>query len=94
MNPDGLYPRRAIGVNGQWPPPPLVGYEGDTIRMKAVRTSTLKTRLALSLLRSTAWATSELLYTSTATSLMTQRLAHTTMALSKSLNVRSRLVKA
>ncbi|WFD08160.1 hypothetical protein MVES1_003531 [Malassezia vespertilionis] len=23
VNPDGLHPRRAIGINGQWPPPPI-----------------------------------------------------------------------
>ncbi|KAK8847393.1 hypothetical protein IAR55_005251 [Kwoniella newhampshirensis] len=30
-NPDGLYERRVIGVNGTWPPPPLIATQGDTI---------------------------------------------------------------
>ncbi|KAL7418969.1 ferroxidase fet3 [Cryptotrichosporon argae] len=32
-NPDGLYERRVIGVNGSWPPPPVVSHQGDTILM-------------------------------------------------------------
>ncbi|KAH8809524.1 Fet3 protein [Flagelloscypha sp. PMI_526] len=31
VNPDGLFPRRAIGVNGTWPPPPLEVSTNDTL---------------------------------------------------------------
>ncbi|CCM05087.1 uncharacterized protein FIBRA_07294 [Fibroporia radiculosa] len=34
-NPDGLYPRRAIGVNGTWPPPAVVVNETDSILLHA-----------------------------------------------------------
>lgn len=33
VNPDGLYPRRAIGVNGVWPPPPVFVEQHDTLRI-------------------------------------------------------------
>ncbi|WRT64797.1 uncharacterized protein IL334_001731 [Kwoniella shivajii] len=32
-NPDGLYERRVIGVNGTWPPPPITATQGDIIRV-------------------------------------------------------------
>ncbi|KAF8318764.1 hypothetical protein DL93DRAFT_2054111 [Clavulina sp. PMI_390] len=31
VNPDGLYARRAIGVNGMWPPPPVRVSQDDTL---------------------------------------------------------------
>lgn len=31
VNPDGLHPRRAIGVNGVWPPPPISVTQDDTL---------------------------------------------------------------
>ncbi|KIY47458.1 ferroxidase [Fistulina hepatica ATCC 64428] len=31
VNPDGLYPRRAVGVNGSWPIPPLVLSNNDSL---------------------------------------------------------------
>jgi iron transport multicopper oxidase len=31
VNPDGLFPRRAIGVNGSWPPPPIDVSTNDTL---------------------------------------------------------------
>ncbi|OXC70368.1 hypothetical protein AYX13_00838 [Cryptococcus neoformans] len=34
-NPDGLFERRVIGVNGSWPPPPLLVTQGDTILIHA-----------------------------------------------------------
>ncbi|WOO80563.1 Iron multicopper oxidase fer1 [Vanrija pseudolonga] len=35
VNPDGLFPRRVIGVNGSWPPPPLWSNHGDKIIVHA-----------------------------------------------------------
>jgi iron transport multicopper oxidase len=35
VNPDGLFPRRAIGVNGTWPPPPIEVNAGDVLLMHA-----------------------------------------------------------
>ncbi|KAJ8663340.1 hypothetical protein O0I10_000579 [Lichtheimia ornata] len=32
-NPDGLYERRVIGVNGQWPPPPIDVTINDTLKI-------------------------------------------------------------
>ncbi|KAG9005058.1 ferroxidase fet3 [Tulasnella sp. 427] len=32
-NPDGLFERRVIGVNGTWPPPPIEVFKGDTLRL-------------------------------------------------------------
>lgn len=34
-NPDGLFQRRVIGVNGSWPPPPIVSTQGDTVIVHA-----------------------------------------------------------
>ena len=34
-NPDGLYPRTVIGVNGTWPPPPIFVNQRDTLRVHA-----------------------------------------------------------
>lgn len=34
-NPDGLFERRVIGVNGSWPPPPIVVNQFDTLRVHA-----------------------------------------------------------
>ncbi|KAG8911893.1 ferroxidase fet3, partial [Tulasnella sp. 418] len=34
-NPDGLFLRRVIGVNGTWPPPPLEVNRGDTLLLHA-----------------------------------------------------------
>ncbi|KAI0310690.1 Fet3 protein [Amylostereum chailletii] len=34
-NPDGLFPRRAVGVNGTWPPPPLDVSANDTLILHA-----------------------------------------------------------
>ncbi|EIW71885.1 multi-copper oxidase, partial [Tremella mesenterica DSM 1558] len=34
-NPDGLQERRVIGVNGTWPPPPLIGTQGDVFLIHA-----------------------------------------------------------
>ncbi|ODO09662.1 hypothetical protein I350_01875 [Cryptococcus amylolentus CBS 6273] len=34
-NPNGLSERRVIGVNGSWPPPPLLATQGDTIVIHA-----------------------------------------------------------
>lgn len=34
-NPDGLFERRVIGVNGTWPPPPIVVNQYDTLRVHA-----------------------------------------------------------
>ncbi|KAI9311924.1 Cupredoxin [Dichotomocladium elegans] len=34
-NPDGLFERRVIGVNGTWPPPPLEATLGDTLVIHA-----------------------------------------------------------
>ncbi|KAG5643712.1 hypothetical protein DXG03_009761 [Asterophora parasitica] len=31
VNPDGLYPRRVVGVNGTWPPPPMDVSTNDTL---------------------------------------------------------------
>lgn len=33
VNPDGLYSRRAIGVNGVWPPPPVFVEQHDTLKI-------------------------------------------------------------
>ncbi|CAD6564626.1 MAG: ferroxidase fet3 [Tremellales sp. Tagirdzhanova-0007] len=35
-NPDGLYERRVIGVNGTWPPPPITATQGDVILIHAL----------------------------------------------------------
>ncbi|TDL21948.1 Fet3 protein [Rickenella mellea] len=35
QNPDGLFPRRVIGVNGTWPPPPLSVSTNDTLMVHA-----------------------------------------------------------
>ncbi|KAJ6540878.1 Fet3 protein [Mycena vulgaris] len=35
-NPDGLFPRRAIGVNNIWPPPPIELTAGDQLQITAV----------------------------------------------------------
>ncbi|KAH8110260.1 Fet3 protein [Phellopilus nigrolimitatus] len=35
VNPDGLFPRRAIGVNGSWPPPPIDVSTNDTLVLHA-----------------------------------------------------------
>ncbi|KAL5524740.1 FET3_1 [Sanghuangporus sanghuang] len=35
VNPDGLFPRRAIGVNGTWPPPPIDISANDTLILHA-----------------------------------------------------------
>ncbi|ORY74747.1 laccase [Leucosporidium creatinivorum] len=32
-NPDGLFDKVAVGVNGTWPPPPLDVHQGDTVRI-------------------------------------------------------------
>ncbi|WVQ83313.1 hypothetical protein IAT38_005452 [Cryptococcus sp. DSM 104549] len=34
-NPDGLYTRQVVGVNGTWPPPPIVATTGDTVIIHA-----------------------------------------------------------
>ncbi|CED83488.1 Multicopper oxidases [Phaffia rhodozyma] len=34
-NPDQMYERRVIGVNGTWPPPPVVATRGDIVRIHA-----------------------------------------------------------
>ncbi|KAL5512657.1 hypothetical protein ACEPAG_2923 [Sanghuangporus baumii] len=34
-NPDGLFPRRAVGVNGSWPPPPIDISANDTFILHA-----------------------------------------------------------
>ena len=34
-NPDGLFERRVIGVNGSWPPPPIEFMSNDTLRVHA-----------------------------------------------------------
>ncbi|ORX49058.1 hypothetical protein DM01DRAFT_1338235 [Hesseltinella vesiculosa] len=34
-NPDGLFERRVVGVNGQWPPPPMNVTIGDTLVINA-----------------------------------------------------------
>ncbi|KAK4688038.1 iron transport multicopper oxidase, partial [Tremellales sp. Uapishka_1] len=31
VNPDGLFERRVIGVNGSWPPPPLTAVQGEKL---------------------------------------------------------------
>jgi iron transport multicopper oxidase len=33
-NPDGLFERRVMGVNGQWPPPPIELDYGDRLVLK------------------------------------------------------------
>ncbi|KAF8490612.1 laccase [Gautieria morchelliformis] len=35
-NPDGLFPRRVIGVNNTWPPPPIEISSNDTLRLHAI----------------------------------------------------------
>ncbi|KAJ7098323.1 Fet3 protein [Mycena epipterygia] len=35
INPDGLFPRRVIGVNGTWPPPPIDVQQNDTLLVHA-----------------------------------------------------------
>ncbi|PWN46548.1 putative iron transport multicopper oxidase [Violaceomyces palustris] len=35
VNPDGLYPRKAIGVNGSWPPPVINVNASDTLKIHA-----------------------------------------------------------
>ncbi|KAJ3275539.1 hypothetical protein HDV01_000366 [Terramyces sp. JEL0728] len=35
-NPDGLYPRDVIGINGQWPIPPIYANIGDTLVINTV----------------------------------------------------------
>ncbi|KAF8588813.1 multicopper oxidase [Ramaria rubella] len=35
-NPDGLFPRRVIGVNGTWPPPPIEITSNDTLLVHAM----------------------------------------------------------
>lgn len=35
-NPDGLFERRVIGVNGTWPPPPLEIGSNDTLIVHAL----------------------------------------------------------
>ncbi|KAF9809804.1 hypothetical protein IEO21_07247 [Rhodonia placenta] len=35
VNPDGLYPRRVIGINGTWPPPPIVVNNTDSLLVHA-----------------------------------------------------------
>ncbi|KAJ6532692.1 Fet3 protein [Mycena vulgaris] len=41
INPDGLSPRRVIGVNGTWPPPPIDVQQADTLLVHA--TNSLET---------------------------------------------------
>ncbi|KAJ7669291.1 Fet3 protein [Mycena polygramma] len=41
VNPDGLSPRRVIGVNGTWPPPPIDVQQADTLLVHA--TNSLET---------------------------------------------------
>lgn len=36
VNPDGLFPRQVVGVNGTWPPPPLEANANDTVRVHVV----------------------------------------------------------
>ncbi|KAH8101809.1 Fet3 protein [Cristinia sonorae] len=36
VNPDGAFPRRAIGVNGTWPPPPMDVNEDDVLIVHAL----------------------------------------------------------
>ncbi|KZP14645.1 multicopper oxidase [Athelia psychrophila] len=36
VNPDGLHPRRAIGVNGTWPPPPIDISSNDSLVVHAI----------------------------------------------------------
>ncbi|KAI5116373.1 hypothetical protein M0805_008686 [Coniferiporia weirii] len=35
VNPDGLFPRRVVGVNGTWPPPPIDVSTNDTLLVHA-----------------------------------------------------------
>ncbi|KAG8777671.1 ferroxidase fet3 [Serendipita sp. 407] len=35
-NPDGLFERRVIGVNGTWPPPPIEAKKNDTLKVHAI----------------------------------------------------------
>ncbi|KAM0746530.1 laccase [Meredithblackwellia eburnea MCA 4105] len=34
-NPDGMFERKVVGVNGTWPPPPLIVNVNDTVRVTA-----------------------------------------------------------
>ncbi|KAE9391811.1 Cupredoxin [Gymnopus androsaceus JB14] len=36
VNPDGLYPRRVIGVNGTWPPPPLDVHAANSLQLHVI----------------------------------------------------------
>ncbi|KAK2465583.1 hypothetical protein APHAL10511_002475 [Amanita phalloides] len=44
-NPDGLYPRRVIGVNGTWPPPPLDVKSTDKLIVHAFNSLSMPTTL-------------------------------------------------
>ncbi|KAI0938395.1 hypothetical protein AcV5_000087 [Taiwanofungus camphoratus] len=44
-NPDGLHPRRVIGVNGSWPPPPLNVNSTDSILLHATNSLDTPTTL-------------------------------------------------
>ncbi|KAH9941128.1 Fet3 protein [Epithele typhae] len=44
-NPDGLHPRRVIGVNGTWPPPPIDVTTNDTLLVHATNRLDLPTSL-------------------------------------------------
>ncbi|EJC98544.1 Fet3 protein [Fomitiporia mediterranea MF3/22] len=45
VNPDGLFPRRAIGVNNSWPPPPIDVSANDTLILHALNSLTEPTTL-------------------------------------------------
>ncbi|KAI8065800.1 Cupredoxin [Gongronella butleri] len=44
-NPDGLFERRVVGVNGQWPPPPMNVTVGDTLVINALNLLDVPTAL-------------------------------------------------
>ncbi|EEB86684.1 hypothetical protein MPER_16273, partial [Moniliophthora perniciosa FA553] len=45
VNPDGLAERRAIGVNGTWPPPPIEVSTNDSLVIHATNSLALPTSL-------------------------------------------------
>ncbi|KAK7059678.1 Fet3 protein [Favolaschia claudopus] len=45
VNPDGLSPRRAVGVNGTWPPPPLDVQQADSLLVHATNSLTVPASL-------------------------------------------------